>query len=133
MKLENQLTNLKLSQRLEELGVKQESYFWWIDYCGKKYEIGTKKEMKQCRIFRYVQNHYSAFTVAELGEMLPNNLDDHKWELQITKVFDNTWYTSYYDKINKKYIHYQAKTEADARAKMLICILENKLTKKNNS
>ena len=32
MKLENQVTNLELSKKLDKLGVKQESLWMWVKY-----------------------------------------------------------------------------------------------------
>ena len=106
MKLEQQVCSLELAKQLKELGFKQESLFWWQD-CGD----GTVELMYGKTDSNFgipVQYYYPAYTVAELGEMLPlgyaswrNRKDfmcqDHLEELEI-----------------------RAETEVDARAKMLI-------------
>lgn len=75
MKLEQQVTSLELSKRLKELNVRQESHFWWIKgYSDDEFVIANpiNKLVSQAdadmmkREFEY----YSAFTVAELGELL---------------------------------------------------------------
>jgi len=71
MKLEDQVCSLELAKKLKELGVKQESYWSWLkgdaDYGDEPYLLGctTKLEEDEC----------SAFTVAELGEKLPNKIE----------------------------------------------------------
>lgn len=147
MKLENQVTSLELSKKLKELGVKQESLFY---YQGSKDEIQKEKgyslDFKMPYQSQEVVN-ISAFTVAELGEMLPmyiENVDVDKLlglksknktidaELVFTKFRNNDW-TYYYMEhkthgicINNSSTNC-GKTEADARAKMLIYLIENKL------
>lgn len=87
MPLEKQVTSLKLSQRLKELGVKQESLFWWdngelpIRSDGKKRIPFVQYSKKG---FAEYKNFYSTFTVAELGEML------NKVALQLN--CGDTWY-----------------------------------------
>lgn len=74
MKLEDQVVSLELAKKLKELGVKQESLFYyfsadddpndtWISYIGEIDEITDG-------------NDYSAFTVAELGDMLGKEYRD---------------------------------------------------------
>ena len=123
MNLENQVCSLELSKRLKELGVKQESLFY---YQNQPFNDGTNdigiciKEIISANNGNSIMNTYSmdefdepiysAFTVAELGEML-------QWEkLYIFNVPEKL--LKYVDGRN---------TEADARAKMLIYLLENKL------
>lgn len=75
MKLENQVTSLELSKRLAELGVKQESLFYWFkaritrDQPTIQYVYHLKNSS-----FSYFENeHYetcSAFTAAELINIL---------------------------------------------------------------
>lgn len=123
MKLENQVVNLELSKRLKELGVKQESYFWWNGYVGGGMHH-FKLENK--RVSVGVEITYSAYTVAELGEMLPEKYGSSKW---IWDYGENKGLKHWIcDQDFDDEIPYQwSETEADARAKMLIYLLENKL------
>ncbi len=119
--LQQQVCSLELARKLKELGVKQESLFYWQqhyqemkgDVSASSFKITqTKTESeKGMRCF-------SAFTVAELGEMLPQYSS-------FTKVEDFLW--EGYEQINGNIEEYSGTTEADARAKMLIYLLENKL------
>ena len=110
MKLENQVTIKKTSQRLRELGVKQASIFYWDNKKNKLVYRSLEEPWT-------LEDISSAFTVAELGEMLPEKcttiklLDGKKW---ICAMKENT-------------IHFTARNEVGARAKMLIYLLENKL------
>jgi hypothetical protein len=67
---------------------------------------------------------YSAFTVAELGEMLPK-IDGRGWIQTIH--FPRFWSCDFKGNTYLTKHSAQAITEADARAKMLIYFLENKL------
>ncbi len=150
MKLEDQVTNLELSKKLKELGIKQNSLFWWsrehqkalhkITFSYSKFETADKEP------------HISAFTVAELGEMLPKTIkspkagDKRNWQdvshistkereemryvgiLSINKPTD--WIVLYQGYIILGFdikAHTHDKTMANAMAKMLIYLIENKL------
>lgn len=113
MKLEQQVTNLELSKKLKELGVKQESYFYWRKLDNpypdqSEWYIDTKKGK-----LALIKEIYSAFTVAELGEMLNSYLHRDIWlKDEIGEAMKQATYM---------------KNEADARAEMVIYLLENKL------
>jgi hypothetical protein len=119
--LEKQVTSLELSKRLKELGIKQDSLWHWVyletEFCQDWILVQEDGSLTAV----YENKNYSAFTVAELGEMLPEGYYSQKernsWgcadadnHLAVTNVYDC-------DKIY---------TEADARAKMLIYLIENK-------
>jgi hypothetical protein len=73
MTLESQVCSLELAKKLKELGLKQNSYYFWKTYPdsvinnGEPYLVAYNS--------RYMTSkgriEGSAFTVAELGEMLP--------------------------------------------------------------
>ena len=130
MKQQDQVTSLELSKKLKKLGVKQESLFWHIEwdsdekegyFDSKDYPRIVFSPNATPPIFTVPPKslYYSAFTVAELGEMLPETnwqtyrekkgwiLTDHQINIPIQK----------------------ANTEASARAKMLIYLIENDLLK----
>lgn len=123
MTLESQVVSLELAKRLKELGVKQESCFWWCDPSdGDKTDVGFIRD-----------NHvgykvyYSAFTVAELGEMLPVRDGDKNFTYKRGYAQDKGFYWLIYGgEDNEKMT---ANTEADARAKMLIYLKEQGLIK----
>jgi hypothetical protein len=146
MKLENQVTNLELSQKLKELGVKQE--YQKGDWCYENVEGGrlllviNVEEEYLSVVFPFakppndqdpVKMRHSlvkAWTVAELGEMFS--------EVKIGSMSENFYMQIGYEMFWKKYEngtkvidkHSELdKSEANARAKMLIYLLENKLIK----
>lgn len=131
MPLEKQVCSLELAKKLKELGVKQESLYVWVE----KFPIFDERD----RLVTFQEYQYrlatiplsdkakgliktfSAFTVAELGDMLPGNINGEpilcQWGLM-----HNVHY------IGIPQLHQEeANTEADARAKMLIYLIENNL------
>ncbi len=158
MNLENQVCSLELAKKLKELGVKQESLFYWFktfmsedDYMLHvihHYHLEVDRKI----FFNHFPDNYSAFTVAELGNMLPDRVDTGKNEpfnnyfisMRIGQLVINpnlnherNHFINYYCDTQKAddYPFGQAKlvnpmydsNEANARAKMLIYLLENKL------
>jgi hypothetical protein len=157
MKLEDQVTSLELSMKLKELGVKQESLFYWFDTRNTgdlpKWYLDTYDNLADDLGWNYktgrtkkVDRLYSAFTVAELGEMLPQDIihiekgysKDYEVKLSFGTNFNECWYEAdddtcpdgcgdYYSKSISYNDTSDQDTEADARAKMLIYLIENKL------
>lgn len=153
MTLEQQVCSLELAKKLKELGVKQESLFWWkkkgrknskngyiYELIGENYPDGGGYD--NCEHYSGDKKDISAFTVAELGEMLPKQIEykvsDYgdragyrSLDLKCGKtIINDGWYVLYSDphpsNLVPVYGTYET-TEADARAKMLIYLLENKL------
>jgi hypothetical protein len=74
MKLVEQVCSLELAKRLKELGVKQESYFYWTTLEYYVHIPGVQEGPTPCVMPGFEvdgRNKLSAFTVAELGEILP--------------------------------------------------------------
>lgn len=124
MKIEQQVVSLELAKKLKELGVKQVSLFYWvyvnhggyweIDAGINDYHHFPLNDGTDC----------SAFTVAELGEMLydlANKIDcgDSWYDLTGQTERPTIGFGGYPEVV--------ADTEADARAKMVICLLEDSL------
>jgi hypothetical protein len=139
MNLKLQVCSFELSERLKELGVEQESYFYWLNDCLDNWII-FHAENDNCNqhsgpgditflnIKKRENKAYSAFTVAELGEMLmPFNIVTSKHK-KGKKMIWNIYIQDMYMRIHKTYQPSHAgETEADARAKLLIYLLEKKL------
>jgi hypothetical protein len=130
MPLEQQVCSRALAQRLEELGVRQESVFWWVErkltYTGG---LASQAQLK---------GGISAFTGAELGEMLPDDINvpskngkprshNHWLRFGRYRVSVHRFWCAYPGGNARTNLEERANTEADARAKMLIYLLENNL------
>ncbi len=126
MDIEQQVCSLELSKKLLTLGVKQNSssFYWAISHLNNKYKdtrIHYTYEIEYLECTGWIVEIIAvAFTVAELGEML---LDWH----ESIKRADKDWVCIIRHKNSDINDHSFATTEADARAKMLIHLIENKL------
>lgn len=108
MKLEDQVVSLELAKQLKELGVKQESLFY-IDLEDGK--VGLKP-------YKWRELLVSAFTVSELGEMIGERgatmyTEEREWEASDEYLQTNI----------------ECKKEVDARAKLLIYLIEEGIIK----
>ena len=131
MNLESQVCSHELSKRLRELGVKQESVFYWeerdwkveVNEDGYEKVLETKIELCMPPIFDLARSNdfWSAFTVAELGEMLPTLWWDSG------KRGEGDYICRVFKENVTKIINSFGQTEVEARAKMLINLIENKL------
>lgn len=114
--IEKQVCSLELAKKLMGLGVNQESEFVWCDSFIDGWRVFYKPINKRNRI--------AAFTVAELGAMLPpDRLRFANWK--------GFWYCELFDysgdptspAIERLVDH----NEANTRAKMLIFLIEQGL------
>lgn len=127
MNPQSQVTSLELSKRLKELGVKQDSYFWWNTITLEllpKQEMIRLSESGLTNEAYWRGNFISAYTVAELGEMLPPLYESylcagiHEWHVNLNM--------NARDK-HTQYPTMRADTEAEARGRMLEYLIKNNL------
>ena len=125
MILKNQVCSRKLSEKIEKLRVKQHTLWGWFDYNGIEVVKDYSKRFLPKGRGEFTEDNFivSAFTVAELGEMLPR-LDGDR------EIYTGKDYNGNFCGImgTEAFLHMEyAKTEANARARMLVYLRENKL------
>jgi hypothetical protein len=123
MKIEDQVVSLELAKRLKKLGVKQHGLFSWqiddnkIAHLNLSFMGGLNDE------------EYSAYAVAELGEMLPDTIiaDSCCANLFIAKGTREIgkWTISYSTYHSQTIPVFTEENEANVRALLLIHLLEN--------
>jgi len=130
MPLENQVISLDLAKELAEVMKEKcitppKSYFW---HNWKAYHWEHRWEITH-RIDQLEPKHYPAYTVAELGEMLPS----HAYSIKEKEKWVCRWWGETTEeqilRENRATIgrNEEAETETDARCKMLIYLLKNNL------
>lgn len=135
MQLEKQVVSLELAKRLKELNCPQESLFYWSDsdiYTDEKVWCVNYRAKVTKRNGEPLE-WYSAYTVAELGEMLPQIEIEGVTYVPLSYQFagkdgyECDLLTLNLTKKPEIYTSTIGTTEADARAKMLIYLIENNL------
>ena len=125
MKLEDQVVSLDLSKKLKELGVKQESHFSWFSVKSDR----EKDCYVSCDDGGYGYRVCSAFTTSEMGEMIGNSVNEWAqgwddcgcfWRFS----YGNRGAGTFIDGIGKRFSYPDPCSEADARARLLICLIE---------
>ena len=129
MELEKQVVSLKSAKKLKKLRIKQDSLFWWkhhwVGNTLDRWELTFKKDANECQYEDWGINYISAFTVAELGEMLP---DIYKITLsKYKKINVGLWELDKQWGKERLVNNFKVNTEANGRAECLIHLLENKL------
>lgn len=143
MELSKQVCSLESAKRLKELGVEQNSYFRHVEWRNQIWDSqGVENggwpwlpDDQRAVVQRIWDEGVCAFTVAELGEMLPKVVkkDDKLYYIEPSangnglKYIDYTTYNEGIGTFLRAYPLVGADTEAEARAKMLIYLLENNL------
>lgn len=142
MQIEEQVTSLELSKKLRLLisSDKVNSAFTWVESLSKEDKGEYKLQSFSTQFYGAVHDYYAmgteinvahpmypAYTVAELGEMLPrfyysqqvySDTESNRWECDVPDgILEDT---------DERFL---SDTEADARAKCLIFLLENGLIK----
>lgn len=147
MKIEDQVTTLELSKELKELGIEQKSLLYWFqDATTEKWSLGSfdipqinfKPEYKELgsptnawwiegfndEYADDVKEYFSAFTLAELGEMLPwrvgYELKKIYFQKERSTIIVGEFWKGYIGTTNFTDAIVESQTEVDTRAKMII-------------
>lgn len=149
MKLEDQVISLEIAKELKELGVKQESLFYWANPYLEKHAIWQLDDVvdwshqEQFKDWfnehngenNLKDNSYSAFTVAELGKLLPTTIDNKYNDCTLWINMRNMHHSNdthqyciwYENNRPKEKIKIVADTEANVRGKMIIYLIKSGL------
>lgn len=137
MKLEDQLISVKFSKKLKNLGVNKDSYFHHCNFYLDDFSIFTPKKTKSdmdgpddfylLSSLQSQERSFYAYSVPELGAMLPVEVEDEgiNYELRFFNINGIGYWNHHCGKL--KICH--SNSEANARAELIIYLIENGLVK----
>ena len=135
MELSKQVCNLELAKKLKELGVPQESLFYWEKIQRESFILSLREKLMEIVDeseeggWTFLEEGlskgdvYSAFTVAELGEMLPFIIKEYR--LAIWRE-ESSWKV-FYGGEKCALCEFEENNLSDSMSKMLAYLKENKL------
>ena len=154
MELAEQVVSLELAKRLKELGVPDNSHLLWVekDFIVSYNQETNKSEVTETKWHLYDNSPRTyfgefntiipAYSVAELGKMLPRQIDyednfylpkleyKHKYyKLSYFNEFKNPYYLKHKNSTMHEHEFFIDEIQANALAKMLISLLEKKFIK----
>lgn len=141
MELKKQCISLNQSKRLKELGIEQNSIFMWVhsktpnivsSNNGIHLFVSAKDIIDDNDGDKFDSEMCSAFLVSEIGAMLPPEMikieGKNRFICSYKGVTGEVYFCDYSNGRDGKYFHlHQGDTEAEARAAMLIYLLENNI------
>lgn len=145
MELEQQVCSLDLAKKLKELKAGSGTlgqislWHWYFDDAAKKWDIAWHGSDD---LTRSSKETFAAFTVAELGEMLPAFIEvgekknSKRFKLYLAKNESEDWFIEYHEWNLEHQDNYELlvqrtdDTEANSRAKMLLYLMENRLLRR---
>jgi hypothetical protein len=128
-KIAKQVCSLTLAQKLKAGGVPQDSLWYWVPSTSSQHPLlVSAEELGEYPLFQAVA--VSAFTAGELGELLPSEIEQQGESLRLLclktpRAFSVAYVLTLADRQSE--IESKALTEAEARAQMLLYLIENKL------
>ena len=127
MNLEDQVASYDLSKKLKELGVAQESLFYYYQgFAGPFVDFYEQGHVHQS--YANPQKICSAFTGTELGEMLPSKLINSLTTAYFEIIKTDRWLLAYVISDDlPPIVSVIDDNECDGRAKILIYLIENNL------
>lgn len=126
MELEKQVVSLELAKKIDELGFRKDSLYAYYGNAGTWHDSLVEMSMYKDsdEEFRNAKL-LPAYTVAELGEILQDGMEDSH------KTGFGHWTCKFLPSVTEdgsdEVVETQGDTEANARAMMLIYLLENNL------
>lgn len=124
--IEDYVCTLAQAEKLKELGVEQDSLYWWNGTGIGMVTLNNEKADWSENILQY--KSYSAFTSQELGEIIATTGTGLCNDMVKKSSDEEFYFFDIYDTYEHKilFVTNYAKTEAQARAEFLIYLLENK-------
>lgn len=141
MKNENQVCTIEQAKRLKDLGIAQESIWYWEKMREPVHEGCARERLQSHANVSHpisastIEETYSAFTVAELGVMLTDERDEKQMtcvssynpHFGVWMCFVEQWDEELGKPVGIADMEGEGETEAEARAWALITHLENDL------
>jgi hypothetical protein len=128
-KITKQVCSLPLAQKLKAVNVPQDSLWYWVPSTSSQHPLlVSAEEIADYPLFQATA--MSAFTAGELGELLPSEIEQQGEFLRLLclktpRAFSVAYVLTPTDRQSE--IESKAPTEAEARAQMLLYLIENKL------
>lgn len=126
MKLEKQVNSLELGIKLQGMGVNEDSFWSWFNTTDRDDTPRLNRTNENCPVCclpkQTFEAKYPAFTVAELGDMLPDLCETYRYKGEY-----NCQFFKKEDGKDKLVYSLWADTEANAKARMLVYLLENEI------
>lgn len=127
--VEQHVTSLVMSDRLAEAGVERNSLFYWLR-TRDRWEVWHRPSGR----FFTSWKRFPAYTASELGAMLPQRLvlEGNACAPTTTQILPDEWEASYthvsieHESYWVDYMPCTAHTEADARAALLLELIDAK-------
>jgi len=123
-----QVCSPAVAQQLKERAVPQDSLWYWVASRRGQYPLlCTAEEVAEMPLFHRVA--VSAYTVGELGELLPSDIEHDDEVLHLRCEKSSRGFTVAYGHRGEPQgrIERRAPSEAEARAQMLLYLIENNL------